>query len=116
MQPFTAYAIQSSDLTGDYLEKNLRRSLTKNYHFKFVDPKGKGQYLKTQVRGGQLFQLRAVFQHQDRSESGRHSTKSSRILRSARDKDLANRYAQLISQNNQVLFQETFFKFYIDFN
>lgn len=61
------------------------------------------QYLKTQVRSGQLFQLRAVFQHRDRSDgSGRHSTKSSKSTRTARDKDLANRYAQLISQNNQV--------------
>lgn len=60
------------------------------------------QYLKTQIRGGQLFQLRAVFQHKDRPDGGKNSTRSSRISRSARDKDLSNRYAQLISQNNQV--------------
>lgn len=64
---------------------------------------GKVQYLKTQVRGGQLFQLRAVFQHRDHLENGRHSTKSSNVSRTARDKDLANRYAQLISQSNQVI-------------
>ncbi|KAB0804867.1 hypothetical protein PPYR_01837 [Photinus pyralis] len=64
----------------------------------------RSQYLKTQIRGGQVFQLRAVFQHQDRSEGGKHSTRSSRISRSTRDKDLANRYAQLTSQNNQELY------------
>lgn len=70
----------------------------------FLEVPGKVQYLKTQVRGGQLFQLRAVFQHKDRPDGGKHSTKSSRISRSARDKDLGNRYAQVISQSNQVGF------------
>ncbi|XP_018321987.1 uncharacterized protein LOC108734805 [Agrilus planipennis] len=65
---------------------------------------GKTQYLKTQIRGGQVFQLRAVFQHRDKYDGGRHSTKSSRLSRSARDKDLANRYAQLIGQNNQEFY------------
>ncbi|KAF5304825.1 hypothetical protein FQR65_LT07842 [Abscondita terminalis] len=64
----------------------------------------RAQYLKTQIRGGQVFQLRAVFQHRDRSEGGKHSTRSSRVSRSARDKDLANRYAQLTGQNNQELY------------
>ncbi|KAK4885758.1 hypothetical protein RN001_002029 [Aquatica leii] len=64
----------------------------------------RAQYLKTQIRGGQVFQLRAVFQHRDRSEGGKHSTRSSKVSRSARDKDLANRYAQLTSQNNQELY------------
>lgn len=64
-------------------------------------PSSKFQYLKTQVKPGQLFQLRAVFQHRDQ-DNGRQSTKSSRVSKSARDKDLANRYAQLISQTNQV--------------
>lgn len=69
----------------------------------FVDGMNpRSQYLKTQIRGGQVFQLRAVFQHRDRSEGGKHSTRSSRVSRSARDKDLANRYAQLIGHNNQV--------------
>ncbi|KAI4468696.1 hypothetical protein MML48_2g00001623 [Holotrichia oblita] len=67
----------------------------------YSEMSGKVQYLKTQVRGGQLFQLRAVFQHRDHLENGRHSTKSSHVSRTARDKDLANRYAQLISQSNQ---------------
>ncbi|KRT83727.1 hypothetical protein AMK59_4768 [Oryctes borbonicus] len=80
LQPFTAYAGHSPDPS---------------------ELSGKVQYLKTQVRSGQLFQLRAVFQHRDHIEAGRHSTKSSHVSRSARDKDLANRYAQLISQNNQ---------------
>ncbi|EFA07091.2 uncharacterized protein B4 isoform X1 [Tribolium castaneum] len=83
MQPFTAYASQTADLT---------------------DNSGKVQYLKTQVRAGQLFQLRAVFQHKERPDGGKNSTRSSRIPRSARDKDLANRYAQLVSQNNQELY------------
>jgi hypothetical protein len=82
MQPFTAYATQTADLT---------------------DGSGKVQYLKTQARAGQLFQLRAVFQHRERLDGGgKNSTRSSRISRTARDKDLANRYAQLVSQNNQV--------------
>ncbi|GJQ81057.1 hypothetical protein Trydic_g21865 [Trypoxylus dichotomus] len=80
LQPFTAYAGHSPDPS---------------------ELSGKVQYLKTQVRSGQLFQLRAVFQHRDHLETGRHSTKSSNVSRSARDKDLANRYAQLISQSNQ---------------
>lgn len=68
-----------------------------------TDLPGKVQYLKTQVRGGQLFQLRAVFQHKDRPDGGKNSTRSSRVSsRSARDKDLSNRYAQIISQTNQV--------------
>ncbi|XP_063905198.1 uncharacterized protein LOC135124218 isoform X2 [Zophobas morio] len=83
MQPLTAYASQTADLT---------------------DGSGKVQYLKTQIRAGQLFQLRAVFQHRDRPDGGRNSTRSSRISRSARDKDLSNRYAQLVSQNNQELY------------
>ncbi|CAH0551519.1 unnamed protein product [Brassicogethes aeneus] len=83
MQPFTAYAAHTSE-TQD----------------------GKIQYVKTQVRGGQLFQLRAVFQHKDRPDEmgGRNSTRSSRISRNIRDKDLNNRYAQLVSQNNQELY------------
>lgn len=72
--------------------------------FLFFILDGKVQYLKTQVKSGQLFQLRAVFQHKDRPDNGRNSTRSSRISRSARDKDLANRYAQLVSQNNQELY------------
>jgi hypothetical protein len=84
MQPFTAYATQTADLT---------------------DGSGKVQYLKTQARAGQLFQLRAVFQHRERLDGGgKNSTRSSRISRTARDKDLANRYAQLVSQNNQELY------------
>ncbi|GLV36638.1 B4 [Carabus blaptoides fortunei] len=63
------------------------------------------QYLKTVVRAGQVFRLRAVFQHRDKPEAGRHSTRSDRMSsRSARDRDLANRYAQLIDINNQELY------------
>lgn len=84
VQPFSAYAAQNSDIE---------------------DTKGKLQYVKTQVRGGQLFQLRAVFQHKERSEgSTRHFSKSSKLNKLARDKDLANRYAQLVGQNNQEIY------------
>lgn len=84
VQPFSAYATQSTDP---------------------ADVDGKLAYFKTQVPGGQLFQLRAVFQHQERSDGSRKSsTRSSRISRSSRDKDLANRYAQLVSQTNQELY------------
>lgn len=90
MQPFTAYA-------GHNLDPNETQS--------------KVQYVKTQVKPGQLFQLRAVFQHRDMEGNGvsgnqNHSKASvtSRIGRSTRDKDLANRYAQLISQTNQEFY------------
>nr|XP_022913776.1 uncharacterized protein LOC111424471 [Onthophagus taurus]XP_022913777.1 uncharacterized protein LOC111424471 [Onthophagus taurus] len=84
LQPFTAYAGHNPDPGAEI--------------------PGKVQYLKTQVKGGQLFQLRAVFQHKEHLDNGRHSTKSSHVSRSARDKDLANRYAQIISQNNQEFY------------
>ncbi|KAK9883982.1 hypothetical protein WA026_004918 [Henosepilachna vigintioctopunctata] len=83
-QPFSAYATQTVDPSGT---------------------DGKLAYFKTTVAGGQLFQLRAVFQHQERADgSSKNSTRSSRTSRSSRDKDLANRYAQLVSQNNQELY------------
>lgn len=63
------------------------------------------QYVRTVVRPGQVFRLRAVFQHRERDNAGRHSTRSGRLgSRTARDKDLANRYAQLIDVNNQELY------------
>lgn len=75
------------------------------FYFWSLDALPRIQYLKTVVRAGQVFRLRAVFQHRDKPEAGRHSTRSDRMSsRSARDRDLANRYAQLIDINNQVSF------------
>lgn len=59
--------------------------------------------MKTTVRGGQVFRLRAVFQHRERETVGRHSTRSISSTRSSRHKDIANRYAQLVDINNQVI-------------
>ncbi|XP_017768395.1 PREDICTED: uncharacterized protein LOC108556697 isoform X2 [Nicrophorus vespilloides] len=84
IQPFIAYAGHHSDPSDS-------------------TPPAKFQYLKTQVKGGQLFQLRAVFQHRDH-DGGRMSTKTVKLSKSTREKDLGNRYAQLISQTNQEFY------------
>ena len=61
-----------------------------------------GQYVRTTIHPGQVLRLRAVFQHSERKSKTRAGRSLSLGNGSSNQRDLANRYAQLVDHNNQV--------------